>query len=220
MHIYEPAEYLDHLATIARHPVHSLTLTRFERAYFKKRITPNLKTYTMTADQQDDLIDQIVAAPLITEAEYEAELDALIASNDEGTSILLKCMKDAHLNEIKRAELQQSIDVHEALVTHYKQEIYKVKQEIKAFVATGEIPRSFTSRKITTPAQYGNFLVQKHRHLMLSKPLGAANFSQLIREHHGLQPHSPQLSHLHAAQATTQNDCSVPFLYPYKPEQD
>ena len=191
MHIYEAASYLDHLATISRHSAHTLKLTPFERAYFKKRITPDLTTYTMTANQQEDLLDQIINAPLITDAEYEAELDALIASNDEGVSILLKSMKAAHLNEIRRDELQQSIDVHEALVAHYKREIYKVKQEIKAFVATGEIPQSFRSQKISTPAQYGNFLVQKHLHIVLSKPLGAANFSQLIREHHGLQPHAP-----------------------------
>ena len=111
-------------------------------------------------------------------------------------------MKEAHLNEIKRQELQVAIDTHHALTIHYTTEIYRVKKRIKAFIESGKIPSSCQSKYINTPQQYGNFLCQLHRHLHLTRPLGAANFDQLLREDAGLIPKSDQLAHLHAQQPT------------------
>ncbi|MDA7431002.1 hypothetical protein N8483_00060 [Synechococcus sp. AH-601-O20] len=219
MNIYEPIEYLHQLALTKNHNVHTLKLEAFERAYFKKRITPDLRLYSMASEQQKDLLNQIINTPPITDEEYEACLDRLIASSDDDRNILLNSMKEAHLNEIKRQELQQFIDVHRALTIHHTLEILKVKRQIKAFVETNKIPPSFNSKIVKTKQQYGNYLCQLHRHLVLTAPLGAANFDSLIREHHGLLPHSPQLSHLHAAQPTAVLDATVPYLYPYRPDK-
>ena len=206
MHIYEPAEYLQQLALTKHHSAHTLKLSDFEKGYLKRNITPDLRIYKMTADQQEDLLAQIINSPPITDAEYEAELDFLIASSDDNTNILLNSMRDAHLNELKRQELQIAIDTHHALTIHYTTEIDRVKKLIKAFVDTGKIPSSCRSKFIKTPQQYGQFLCHLHRHLTLTRPLGAANFDQLIREAHGLIPKSPQLAHLHRQQPSDRTD--------------
>ena len=200
MHIYEPAEYLQQLALTKHHSAHTLNLSDFEKAYSKRDITPDLRLYKMTAAQDFDLLNEIINSPPMTDAEYEAELDALIDSSDDNTNILLNSMRDAHLNELKRQKLQIAIDTHHALTIHYTTEIDRVKKLIKAFVDTGKIPSSCRSKFIKTPLQYGQFLCQLHRHLHLTRPLGAANFDQLIREDAGLIPKSPQLAHLHAQQ--------------------
>ena len=197
-----PAEYLQQLALTKRHSAHTLKLSDWEKKYFQRHSTPDLRLYKMTAEQQFDLIDEILAAPPITDEEYEAQLDDLIASSDQFTNTILRSMKDAHLNELKRQELQVAIDTHHALTVHYTQEIHKVKKLIKAFVETNEIPSSCQSKFINTPEQYGLFLCLLHRQLTLTRPLGAANFDQLLREHEGLIPKSPQLAHLHGQQPT------------------
>ena len=202
MHIYEPAEYLHQLALTKHHSAHTLPLTDWEKKYFQRHTTPDLRTYKMTAEQQFDLIDQIVNSPPVTDEEYEAELDALIAGSDDNTNTLLRSMRDAHLNEIKRQELQIAIDTHHALTIHYTLEIFKVKKLIKAFVKTNKIPSSCQSKFIKTPEQYGLFLCLLHRQLTLTRPLGAANLEQLLKEDAGLIPKSDQLAHLHRQQPT------------------
>ena len=202
---YKPAEYLQQLALTKHHSAHTLKLSDWDKAYSKRNTTPDLRNYKMTAEQQWDLLDEIINAPPITDEAYEAELDALIASSDEHSNTILRSMKEAHLNEIKRQELQIAIDTHHALTIHYTTEICRVKKLIKAFVKTNEIPSSCYNKFIKTPAQYGQYLCHLHRHLTLTRPLGAANFDQLLKEDAGLLPRSDQLAHLHAQQPTEQH---------------
>ena len=173
--LLDPDEFL------ANKDLHKVPLSDIERKIIPKPI-PDLRLYSMTAQQLDCIVDQILANNP-TDAEIDAHLAAAFALADESNKILIQAMQQASTKRQLLDDFLAYEKIHRRLVRTSLQSLHNLKRDLLTFHTKGIQPSGFSRNAPDLKL----FLVHKYRHQAQCHPIGLDQLTNIFLSHNNIE---------------------------------
>ena len=201
--LLDPDEFL------ANKDISKVRLSEIERLVIPQPV-PDLRLYSMSPQQFDRLLDQILANNPTTQ-QIDDHLAACYARADESNKILIAAMQNASRKQQALDEFLQYEPIHRRLQRHSLTNLHALKTKLINFHTKGILPKGFSHNAPDTK----RFLVHQYRHQSQCHPVGLATLQNIFLKYHGVEIEDFVRSEHIAAQ--THNPLpsdSLPFVDP------
>ena len=172
--LLDPDEFL------ANKDLHKVRLSEIERLVIPQPI-PDLRLYTMSPQQFDTLIDQIIAANP-TEQQIDDHLAQAFARADESNRIIIAAMQNASRKQQALDDFLAYEPVHRRLQRYSLMNLHRLKAKLIDFHTKGILPKGFSHKTPDTKL----FLVHQYRHQSQCHPIGLEKLQNIFLKHHGI----------------------------------
>ena len=173
--LLDPDEFLSHK------DLHKVRLSEIERLVIPQPI-PDLRLYTMSPQQFDTLIDQIISANP-TQQQIDDHLAAAFARADESNKILIAAMQNASRKQQALDDFLAYEPVHRRLQRYSLMNLHRLKAKLIDFHTKGILPKGFSHKTPDTKL----FLCHQYRHQSQCHPVGLEQLTNIFLKHHGIE---------------------------------